>query len=227
MPDMEALQKRLGYSFQNAALLQTALTHPSYAAERRADHYQRLEFLGDAVLELVSSRFLYEQFPQVGEGQLTRMRAARVCEQSLAQAARRIGLSGEIRLSIGERRTGGAEKPSILSDVLEAVIGAMYLDGGLEAAERLIRKEILSQTPPEAVKDAKSSLQEALQQDGRMPSYEAVSVEGPPHAPTFTYRVSVGGDVIGEGRGASKQAAQQAAARDALDHPERLAVQHN
>jgi len=217
MPDVKRVQEKLGYTFRNEALLQAALTHPSYAAEHRAEHYQRLEFLGDAVLELVSSRFLYEAFPKKSEGELTRMRAARVREESLAQAARRLELSGQIRLSQGEKRSGGADKPSILSDVIEAIIGAIYLDGGLECAEMLIHREILSQELPESVRDAKSRLQEVLQQSGKMPVYELILAEGPSHAPTFAFRVCVDGKAIGEGRGSSKQAAQQAAAKDALE----------
>lgn len=214
---MNELQKRLGYSFRDERLLKAALTHPSYAAEHRAEHYQRLEFLGDAVLELVASRFLYDAHTDAGEGELTRLRAERVREESLAQAAQRMELGGCIRLSAGEARCGGADKPSILSDVLEAVIGAMYLDGGLPVAERFIRREVLSQQPPVSARDAKSSLQEELQKSGRLPEYELISAEGPPHAPVFTYRVRIGGEIAGEGHGASKQAAQQAAAQDALE----------
>ena len=213
---MNELQDRLGYRFHEGRLLQAALTHPSFAAEHRAEHYQRLEFLGDAVLGLIASRFLYDLHPEAEEGELTRMRAERVREESLALVARRMDLGAYIRLSAGEARCHGAEKPSILSDVLEAVIGAMYLDGGLAVAESFVRREVLSQEPPAAARDAKSQLQEALQKSGRLPEYELVSVEGPPHAPVFTYRVRIDGAVVGEGQGASKQAAQQAAAQSAL-----------
>ena len=214
---MNALQERLGYRFHGDRLLKAALTHPSFAAEHRAEHYQRLEFLGDAVLELVASRFLYDGYPGADEGELTRLRAERVREESLAQAARRLELGAHIRLSAGEARCHGADKPSILSDVLEAIIGAMYLDGGLEVAEAFVRREVLSQEPPAAARDAKSQLQEELQKSGRFPEYEMVASEGPPHAPVCTYRVRIDGAVVGEGRGASKQAAQQAAAKNALE----------
>ena len=166
---MNELQDRLGYRFHEGRLLQAALTHPSFAAEHRAEHYQRLEFLGDAVLELIASRFLYDLHPEAEEGELTRMRAERVREESLALVAQRMDLGAYIRLSAGEARCHGAEKPSILSDVLEAVIGAMYLDGGLAAAESFVRREVLSQEPPAAARDAKSQLHEAVHQSGRWP----------------------------------------------------------
>ena len=217
MPDVKEVQQKLGYTFRNEALLQAALTHPSFSAENRAEHYQRLEFLGDAVLELVCSRFLYDQYPKLSEGALTRMRAERVREESLAQAARRLELNRNIRLSLGEIRCGGADKPSILADVTEAIIGAIYLDGGLEEARKFIDREILSQELPESVKDAKSRLQELLQKTGRAPVYELISAEGPSHAPVFEFSACVDGKPIGRGCGTSKQAAQQAAAKDALE----------
>ena len=217
--NMQVLEERLGHIFQNRKLLETALTHPSFGGDHHVPHYQRLEFLGDAVLELAVSRYLYFELPEVDEGKLTRIRAALVREESLNRAARRIGLGDFIRLSVGEERSGGREKPSILSDVMEAVLAAVYLDAGFDEAVRIIGMVLGEELRPEVLKDhldAKSRLQELLQRDGRMPSYDYLSMEGPPHAPVFAYRVMDGEQELGRGSGTSKQNAQQAAARDAL-----------
>ena len=216
---MQVLEERLGHLFQNRKLLETALTHPSFGGDHHVPHYQRLEFLGDAVLELAVSRYLYFELPEVDEGKLTRIRAALVREESLNRAARRIGLGAFIRLSVGEERSGGREKPSILSDVMEAVLAAVYLDAGFDEAVRIIGMVLGEELRPEVLKDhldAKSRLQELMQRDGRMPSYDYLSMEGPPHAPVFAYRVMDGEQELGRGSGTSKQNAQQAAARDAL-----------
>ena len=217
--NMQVLEERLGHIFQNRKLLETALTHPSFGGDHHVPHYQRLEFLGDAVLELAVSRYLYFELPEVDEGKLTRIRAALVREESLNRAARRIGLGEFIRLSVGEERSGGREKPSILSDVMEAVLAAVYLDAGFDEAVRIIGMVLGEELRPEVLKDhldAKSRLQELMQRDGRMPSYDYLSMEGPPHAPVFAYRVMDGEQELGRGSGTSKQNAQQAAARDAL-----------
>ena len=216
---MQVLEERLGHAFQNRKLLETALTHPSFGGDHHVPHYQRLEFLGDAVLELAVSRYLYFELPEVDEGKLTRIRAALVREESLNRAARRIGLGEFIRLSVGEERSGGREKPSILSDVMEAVLAAVYLDAGFDEAVRIIGMVLGEELRPEVLKDhldAKSRLQELMQREGRMPSYDYLSMEGPPHAPVFAYRVMDGDQELGRGSGTSKQNAQQAAARDAL-----------
>lgn len=217
--NMQVLEERLGHVFQNRKLLETALTHPSFGGDHHVPHYQRLEFLGDAVLELAVSRYLYFELPEVDEGKLTRIRAALVREESLNRAARRIGLGEFIRLSVGEERSGGREKPSILSDVMEAVLAAVYLDAGFDEAVRIIGMVLGEELRPEVLKDhldAKSRLQELMQREGRMPSYDYLSMEGPPHAPVFAYRVMDGEQELGRGSGTSKQNAQQAAARDAL-----------
>ena len=216
---MDKLCEKLGYRFKDSKLLVTALTHPSYGGDHHVPHYQRLEFLGDAVLELAVSEYLYSELPEVDEGKLTRIRAALVREESLCRAAKRIGLGSYMRLSVGEERSGGRSKPSILADVLEAVFAAVYLDGGFRCAVKVIRDvlgEELRRDTLEDHLDAKSRLQELMQRDGAMPAYEYVSMEGPPHAPVFYYRVLDGDKVLGEGSGQSKQNAQQAAARDAL-----------
>ena len=216
---MSVLEDRLGHRFRDRKLLETALTHPSFGGDHHVPHYQRLEFLGDAVLELAVSRYLYFELPEVDEGKLTRIRAALVREESLNRAARRIGLGEFIRLSVGEERSGGREKPSILSDVMEAVLAAVYLDAGFDEAVRIIGMVLGEELRPEVLKDhldAKSRLQELMQREGRMPSYDYLSMEGPPHAPVFAYRVMDGEQELGRGSGTSKQSAQQAAARDAL-----------
>ena len=216
---MNKLELELGYEFSDRALISTALTHPSYGADRRVPHYQRLEFLGDAVLEMAISRILYYELPSVDEGRLTRLRAELVREETLFQIAQRLNLGRYIRLSMGEERSGGREKPSILSDVVEAVIAAVYLDGGADAAFELVARLYRNMIDPSRLKDtldAKTRLQEILQRDGHMPRYELIASSGPPHAPVFTYRVYINDEAIGEGQGHSKQAAQQAAARAGL-----------
>ena len=217
---MDEVEAHLGYAFHDRALLEAALTHPSYGGDHRVPHYQRLEFLGDAVCELRVSERLYAAFPQLPEGNLTRMRADLVCEASLSKAARRLGLAERIRLSVGEERTGGRKKPSILCDVMEAVVGAVYLDGGRDAAnaliERAIGADIDSARPAEDHLYAKSRLQGILQSGGRMPVYELIERSGPDHMPLFRFRVSADGEALGEGAGHSKQQAQIAAAEAAL-----------
>ena len=216
---MKSLCTKLGYTFQDKKLLETALTHPSFGGDHHVPHYQRLEFLGDAVLELAISRYLYFEFPEVDEGKLTRIRAGLVREETLCRAAQRLELGRHIRLSVGEDRSGGREKPSILCDVMEAVLAAVYLDGGFDQAVAVIRRALAEDLRPRMLEDhldAKSRLQEILQRDGEMPAYNFISMQGPPHAPQFRYSVTHNGAVIGEGVGGSKQSAQQEAARDAL-----------
>ena len=222
--NIRELEAKLDYHFENPKLLETALTHPSFGGDHHVPHYQRLEFLGDAVLELAVSRHLFFELPEVDEGKLTRIRAYLVREETLCRAAERLGLGDYIHLSVGEERSGGRKKPSILCDVVEAVLAAVYLDGGFDAAVRIIAMLLKDELRPEVLKDhldAKSRLQELLQRAGTMPEYEFVSMQGPPHAPVFSYRVLEGGREIGAGQGTSKQNAQQAAARDALKRMER------
>ena len=216
---LRELEARLGCVFRDEKLLETALTHPSFGGDYHVPHYQRLEFLGDAVLELAVSRYLFFELPDVDEGKLTRIRAYLVREETLSRAARRLGLGEMIRFSVGEERSGGRNKPSILCDVLEAVLGAVYLDAGFDEAVRVVSLMLEEELRPEVLKDhldAKSRLQELFQREGVMPEYEFVAMDGPPHAPVFTYRVLRAGTELGIGKGTSKQSAQQAAARDAL-----------
>ena len=217
---MKELEKRIAYRFKDPALLKTALTHPSFGRDHHVPHYQRLEFLGDAVLELAVSRYLYFELPEVDEGKLTRIRAALVREETLSRAAQRIGLGKYLYLSAGEEKTGGRKKPSILADVMEAVLAAVYLDGSFDDAVRIIGMVLQDELHPEVLEDhldAKSRLQEIMQQHGKMPAYEFISMKGPPHAPVFSYRVMDGEREMGAGQGTSKQNAQQMAARDALN----------
>ncbi|MBQ6647137.1 MAG: ribonuclease III [Clostridia bacterium] len=217
---MTEVERRIGYEFKDKALLKQALTHPSYGGDHRVSDYQRLEFLGNAVLELYISDALYREYPDLGEGKLTRMRADLVRESTLSAALTRLGLSGYILLSVGEERGGGREKPAILCDVFEAVIGAIYLDGGRRCAGNFILaalgEELRRDTSKEDHLDDKSRLQSVLQAQGDMPVYELLRREGPDHAPVFTYRVCASGTELGQGSGPSKQAAQLQAAAQAL-----------
>lgn len=218
---MNGFEASLGYRFRDPGLMEAALTHPSYGGDHHVEHYQRLEFLGDAVLELHVSEALYRQFPSAPEGKLTRMRADLVCEAALSQAAARLGLDARIRLSVGEERSGGRRKPSILCDVMEAVIGAVYLDGGREAASALIERAIGDRIREGSASadhlDAKSRLQALMQSRGLMPEYRLIAHEGPDHLPVFRYEVCSDGKTLGAGEGHSKQAAQIEAAQRALE----------
>jgi ribonuclease-3 len=209
---MDALQQRIGYHFRDAGLLKLALTHPSAA---RGQNNQRLEFLGDAVLALVVSRILYELYPAEQEGELARRRAALVRGETLAQVARDIELGTTLRVGVSETQGRGWENPSNLEDAMEAVIGALYLDGGLETAEAFIAPrwtEIAKQNtaPP---KDAKTSLQEWAQARGLpIPSYNVIESTGPAHSPVFTIEVVVQGHPSAQAKAPSKRAAEQEAA---------------
>ena len=213
--------ERLGYFFKDVSLLETALTHPSLGGDKHIPHYQRLEFLGDAVLELAVSRYLFTHYPSVQEGKLTFARARLVREETLFAASKKYGLAEFIRLSPGEEHTGGRNKPSIVSDVMEAVFAAVYLDGGYDQAERLILRtlsEALAGDPFAGVTDHKSRLQMLTQKNGgSTPVYELVSASGEAHRPTFTMRVLLDGRELATGTGSSKQAAQQQAAEIAYN----------
>lgn len=215
------LEKKIQYQFQDRRLLRQALTHSSYANEQRINKsadYERLEFLGDAVLELVSSDFLFREEKDMAEGQLTRRRSSIVCEPALAFCARDIELEKYILLGKGEETTGGRQRDSIVSDVMEAVIGAIYLDSGIEEASRFIHRFILSDLEHKQLfYDAKTILQEAIQQEGKeSPHYELLKEEGPEHEKTFLVEVMVGEQKLGSGSGHSKKAAEQQAAYQAL-----------
>lgn len=219
--DLSLLEERIGYIFKDKDLLRQALTHSSYANERRINkigNYERLEFLGDAVLELVSSEFLYREHSQLSEGNLTKMRASMVCEPALAFCARDIRLEEFILLGKGEENTGGRKRDSITSDVMEAVIGAIYLDGGMTPAKAYIDRFILSDLEHKRLfYDSKSHLQEIAQ--GKLKKdleYELLDVQGPEHSQTFRVQVRIGEEILGTGEGHTKKAAEQQAAYEAL-----------
>lgn len=221
---MTALEERLGYSFRNRALLETALTHSSYANENRASGIvcnERLEFLGDSVLGVTVADFLYQHFPDMPEGRMTRLRAELVCEQSLHRVALELHLGDYLRLGKGEEHNGGRKRASILSDAVEAVIAAMYLDAGMETAAEFIHRCLLDdvraiETP--SFTDYKTSLQELVQRhSGQVLSYELVGEEGPDHAKTFRVQVCLNGEPLGRGTGRTKKEAEQTAAANALE----------
>ncbi len=213
------LEKTIGHQFADGSLIDLAMTHPSYALAHKCKDNQRLEFLGDAVLEICVSRVIYHKYPKLREGQLTRKRAALVCEKNLARAAKRLGLGEFLKLDHGEEVVGGRENPSILADTMEAVIAAVYLDAGMEKAAELVDLAMDGYvTDEKGDRDAKSALQEYLQALGEdAPTYEIIGQDGPPHARVFTARVLRGEEEIGRGSGARKQRAEEAAAQMALD----------
>ena len=211
---LDQVMEALGYTFRDEALLRRALTHPSMGR----DDNQRLEFLGDAVLQYIMSDKLYREHPDEREGALTHRRALLVCEAALSPIAKKLGLGEALAMDKGEEQTGGREKPSVLCDTMEAVLAAVYLDGGMEAArgvvERCWPKEDEVERP---LQDAKGALQEALQKDGgESPTYEITGQSGPPHNPVFRAAVSWQGRKLAEGEGKTKKAAEQAAALAAL-----------
>ncbi|HEX6799817.1 MAG TPA: ribonuclease III [Ktedonobacterales bacterium] len=226
MPDVDpdVLAATLGHPFRRPQLLLDALTHTSYAAEHPARNVvsnERLEFLGDAVLGLIASDLLYARFPAAPEGELTTLRAALVRASALADLARRIDLGPYLRLGRGEEVTGGRERDLLLARAMEAVIGALYLDGGIRATRRflepLLKGELEGVLAQRRVKDAKSLLQERAQaQLGITPTYRVVAEEGPSNARTFVVEALVGEHAIGRGEGRSKRQAEQAAAEAAL-----------
>lgn len=217
---MESLEKKLGYTFQNKELLEEALNHSSYANEHRGGlgSNERLEFLGDSVLGFVSAEFLFKHYADLPEGDLTRMRAGLVCEQSLYEVAKELELGGYLKLGRGEEAGGGRERQSILADAVEAVFAAVYLDGGIGQVRELIERILLSQAAAaEERKDYKTTLQEVVQRkSGQVLTYHMVSQSGPDHNKTFLFEVRLNGEPVGRGAGHSKKEAEQAAARDAL-----------
>lgn len=218
---LDELQSKIGYRFKNRDLLKQALTHSSFANEQKINklkNYERLEFLGDAVLELVSSEFLFKENPQMPEGQLTKLRASMVCEPALAYCAKDIDLGSYMLLGKGEETTGGRYRNSITSDVMEAIIGAIFLDGGIEEAKKYIYRFILSDLENKILfLDSKTILQEEIQKkkDAQL-RYELVSENGPDHNKEFAVEAYLNDVLIGSGSGRTKKAAEQQAAYEAL-----------
>lgn len=226
---MQQLEEKLGYVFVDRALLAAALNHSSFANEHRADgerSNERLEFLGDSVLGFITAEYLYARHPDLPEGDLTRIRAALVCEKSLHEAAVRLGLGDHLRLGRGEELGGGRKRPSILADAMEAVFAAVYLDGGMEAASRLIHRVLLDWQKEEVVeekrRDYKTALQELVQRraTGEL-HYRMVREYGPDHCKTFVAEALVDGCAVSTGEGRSKKEAEQMAAKAALESLER------
>lgn len=222
---LEKLQENLGYRFRDESLLRGALYHSSYANEHRNENIvsnERLEFLGDAVLGFVSAEFLYSRFPNAPEGELTRIRAALVREESLFEVAQSLQLGECLMLGKGEESGGGRQRPSILADCTEAVFAAVYLDGGMDCARDLIHRVLLSKGDIEVAesrrRDYKTELQELVQRKPhQVLRYELVGQSGPDHAKVFTVAVLLNGDPVGEGSGHSKKEAEQSSARAALE----------
>lgn len=218
---MDELERQIGHEFADGSYLVTALTHSSYANERaRGCSNERLEFLGDSVLGFCAAKKLYRLYPDMPEGEMTRLRSELVCEASLYQTAKALGLSRYIRLGKNEECNGGRERVSILADCVEAIIAAMYLDGGLEPAERFIEAHILNDLEKgrrPARTDYKTQLQELLQREGgAAPVYSILTESGPDHNKTFTARAMLHGGAYADGTGKSKKEAEQNAAMAAL-----------
>ncbi len=225
--ELEKLQRALGHRFRDPDLLRLALTHRSFANEKGlGEQNERLEFLGDAVLGLVTASMLFEGYPEFPEGELSRRKSSLVSEVALANIAADVGLGETLRLGIGEDRSGGRSKPSLLSDALEAVFGAVYLDAGLPAARLVIRPLLereMERTSDWDRRDPKTKLQELVQANGfRVPRYRLIGEDGPDHAKTFTIECRLDGRKVGSGSGTSKKAAEQEAAKAALAAPDLL-----
>ncbi len=220
---MSELEERLGYRFRNTGLLELALTHSSWSNERGLGHKgcnERLEFLGDSILGFVVAETLYQTYGDKPEGEMTRLRAELVCEASLVEAATPLGLGEHLRLSRGEAMGGGHQRPSMIADAFEAVLAAIYLDGGEGAAREFLGRTILPRirTAAAAKHDYKTLLQEAVQRLGiSAPTYRMVGESGPDHRKVFTAQVVYAGGVAGEGSGFSKKEAEQAAAQAAYE----------
>ena len=215
------VEEKIGYHFTNSALLISALTHPSYMNERKInkwEHYQRLEYLGDAVLELTMSEYLYFEYPTLSEGELSKMRASMVCEPALAFCANNLELGQFILLGKGEDASGGRRRDSILSDVFEAIIGAIYLDGGFEAAKKHINRFVMDGIGERTLFiDSKSLLQEEIQKTpGSTIRYELTGESGPEHDKVFTVALLINEVKKAEASGHSKKNAEQKAAYEVL-----------
>ncbi|HCD81832.1 MAG TPA: ribonuclease III [Ruminococcaceae bacterium] len=219
---MDGLEQKLGYKFNNINLLKNALTHSSYANEVRNgfSSNERLEFLGDSVLSIVVSDYIYKHYPNMPEGELTKLRASLVCEKSLCAFSRELELGSYLMLGKGEDKGGGRERDSILADAFEAVLAAIYLDGGMEPARRHVMNFVLRElkhTDDEVFKDYKTALQEIIQRNPEESvTYILIDESGPDHDKSFTVEVRLNSNVIGKGTGKNKKRAEQMAAKEAL-----------
>ena len=230
--NIEEFERKIEYSFSDKRLLKLALTHSSYANEAKqgnSENNERLEFLGDAVLDMAVSEYMYRHFPQMPEGELTKLRAAVVCESSLAGLSRKLGVGRCLLLGKGEESTGGRNRESILADAFEAVIGAICIDGGFQAALsyiiRLMEVEIEGTKNNFHSLDCKTHLQETIQKSSKIPlRYTIIDEQGPDHNKMFIAQVSHDGKPLGQGKGKSKKEAEQNAANDALENIENSKV---
>ena len=219
---MKSFQKKIEYSFKNPAYLEEALTHSSYANEQQGEtpYNERMEFLGDAVLSFVSAQFLYEKYPDMPEGRLSKLRSSLVCTQSLSSFAKEINLNKYLKMGKGETAMDGASRPSVLEDAFEALIAAIYLDGGIDEAKKFILRFLAREVENHHsnFKDYKSLLQEIIQQnpDERL-SYAVVKTSGPDHDKRFEVELRLNSNIIGRGKGTSKKNAEQQAAKQALE----------
>ena len=219
--DLKELEGKIGYTFKDKTLFKQALTHSSYANEHRHEGLkdnERLEFLGDAVLEIISSEYLFYNYPDMAEGEMTKLRASIVCEPTLALCTHEISLGSYLFLGKGEERTGGRNRDSIVSDAMESVIGAIYLDGGFASAKEFVLNFILNDMEHKQLfYDSKTILQEIVQENGTQPvEYVLIGEEGPDHNKNFTVEARVNGKIMGQGSGHTKKAAEQAAAYQAI-----------
>lgn len=219
---MEIIEKSIGYTFQDKNLLKKALTHTSYAYENNIESNEKLEFLGDSILEFISSKYMYKNYPHLKEGEMTKVRATVVCEKSLYKIAKLHNFSDFLYLGRSERKTGGQNRPAILADSVEAVIAAIYLDGGIRQAEKFIvqnlKEDIEVASKHVGDKDYKTVLQEKLQEHGDVKiEYEIIKEEGPDHDKKFEAQVSCNEKVLARGQGKSKKEAQMNAAQKALE----------
>lgn len=227
---MESIEALTGYSFKNKELLKEALTHKSFSTERgQALHNERLEFLGDSVLGLIVSRYLFEEHPSQNEGYLSKVKSVLVSRANLARWAGELNIGEHVFLGVGEGQTGGKKRASILSNCFEALLGAIYLDGGLEEASAFVKRRLRGQDMGGMEeRDYKSVLQEMIQKRHKKPpEYEILRAEGPEHDKVFTMRVMIGRKVLGLGAGKNKKEAQQAAAKNAIDYLEHHEVHRN
>ncbi|MBO7389071.1 MAG: ribonuclease III [Oscillospiraceae bacterium] len=220
---MKSFEDVIAYKFNNKSLLETALTHSSFVNENRkyaSEDYQRLEFLGDSVLGFLTAEYLYSK-ENITEGVMTRMRSELVSEKALYEVAKAIDLGKYIRIGKGEEHMGGRERPSVLSDIVESVTAAIYLDSGMDAAKAFVMRFVLNDVhmaSAEVSDDYKSALQELIQHDpSNILSYELIEEMGPDHSKTFTFAALLNGEVVGTGSGSTKKSAEQAAARNALE----------
>lgn len=218
---LKSLQEGIGYSFQNEEMLEQAISHSSYVNEKqinKGESYERTEFLGDAVLEFIVSKYLFKQYPDKNEGDLTKLRASLVCEATLSTLAREMKFGEYVFLSKGEESTGGRNRNSILCDLFEAVLGAIYIDGGMKEAEKFVERFLLKDIEHQSLfYDAKTSLQEIAVKGGYGEiRYELVKEDGPAHEKTYEAQVLIDEKVFASGTGQSKKAAEQTAAYEAI-----------